>query len=267
MKKILCAFVVLNLLLISCTNNDNTTSAQENLILPKTITITYPNFPQDNSKSTIIYDGNKIISITNATSKTKFTYDGNVIVKQEFYKLGSQGIEIISKRIVYEYENGKLKSKIATSNFDSSHPDGDYIRKEVFTYRTDGVTSYSQLDVSVQTKVETKRGDVNLTYKLGNLIKLEEINADPNIANTIFVFEYDSKNNPLKNILGFDLLNDDIDNYGINNILKTTIKGRLGISEAVFNSTCIYNTNGYPTKFTSFTGDGKTPEYEIEYTY
>lgn len=264
MKKILYAFVILNLFLASCSDNENTSSTEEIQFLPKTISTSFPDFPQDNSKSTVTYDGNKIVSSVNAKTKTKFTYDGNVITKQETYKIGTQGEESIKNRVIYEYENGKLKTKITTSNFDSSHPNGDYIRKEVYTYKSDGIISYSQLDVNSQTKAETKRGDVNLTYKSGNLIKMEEINSDPAIADTVFIFEYDTMNNPLKYILGFNLI---LNEYSINNITKTTIINRLGISEHVFNSTCIYDTNGYPTKFISFTGDGKTPEYETEYTY
>lgn len=266
MKKIIYAAVILNLLL-SCSNNDNVSPSQDDQVLPKTITVTYPDFPQDNNNSTLTYDGNKIVSIVDATTKTKFTYEGDAIIKQEVYNIGNQGIETIKTRVEYVYENGKLKSKTATSNFDISHPNGDFIRKQVFTYRTDGLISYSQLDVSVQTKVETKRGDVNLTYKLGNLIQFEEINVDPNIPNTVFIFDYDNKNNPLKNILGFDLLYDDINSYGINNKIKTTLKGIFGVPLSVYNSTYVYNAGSYPTKLTSFTADGKTPEYETKYTY
>jgi hypothetical protein len=264
MKNILYAFVVLNLLLVSCSDSENVSSTQEILFFPKTIKTTFPDFPQDNSTLILTYDGNKVLSFVNATTKTKFTYNGNLIVKQETYNIETQGIETLKRRIVYEYQNDKLKSKITTSNFDSSHPNGDYIKKEVYTYKSDGSISYSQLDVSVQTNIETKRGDVNLTYKSGNLIKMEEINTDPNITKTVFVFEYDNKNNPLKHILGFNLI---LNEYSINNVIKETLNGRFGSSEAVYNSTCIYNTNGYPTKTTSFTGDGKTPEYITEYTY
>lgn len=267
MKKNLYSFILLSLLLTSCSNNDNTSSSQDNLVFPKTITLTYPNFPQVYSKSTITYDGNKIVTIVDAISITKFTYDGNKITKQEEYNIKTQNTETLTKRIVYEYENGKLKTRIAISNFDSSHPEGNFIRKQVYTYRTDGVISYSQIDVNTQTKAETKRGDVNLTYKLGNLIRLEEINVDSSIPNTIFVFEYDNKNNPLKNILGFDLLYDEVSEYGINNKTKTTVKNRISTTEAVYNSSCIYNSDNYLTKIISFTSDGKTPEYQTEYTY
>lgn len=264
MKKKFYAFAVLNFLLISCSDSENASSPQENLFFPKTITTTFPDFPQDNTKLTLTYDANKIISIVDATSKTKFTYDGNLIVKQETFNIETQELETIKRRIVYEYENGKLKLKITTSNFDSSHPNGDYIRKEVYTYKSDGIISYSQIDIRPETNIETKRGDVNLTYKSGNLIKMEEINIDPNIPNTVFAFEYDNKNNPLKNILGFNFI---LNEYSINNVVKETVNGRFGSSEAVYNSTYIYNTNDYPTKFTSFTADGKTPEYITEYTY
>lgn len=251
----------------SCSDNEKgntSTVPQENIAFPKTIKTTYPDFPQDNTILTLSYEGNKIINIIDETTKTKFTYNGDLIVKQETYNTGTQGIETIKERIVYEYESGKLKTKIKTSNFDSNHPNGDYIRKNVYTYKSDGTISYSQIDISPQTNIETKRGDVNLTYKSGNLIKFEEINTDPAITNTVYLFEYDNKNNPLKYILGFNLI---LEEYSINNDTKTTVKGRLGFSEATYNRTYIYNTYDYPIKFTSFTADGKTPEYTTEYTY
>lgn len=266
MKKFLYTFIIINLFLASCSDNenDNTPSLQENIILPKTIKTTYPNFPQHNTTLTLTYNGNKIITVIDETTKTKFIYNGDLIVKQETYNTTIPGIETIKKRIEYEYENGKLKSKITTTNFDINHPNGDYIRKEVYTYKSDGVISYSQIDVRPQTNIETKRGDVNLTYKSGNLIKMEEINVDPTINNTVFLFEYDNMNNPLKSILGFNLI---LNEYSINNDTKTTIKDRLGSSISVYNSAYIYDTNGYPIKLTSFTSDGKTPEYITEYTY
>lgn len=266
MKKILYAFVIANLFLASCSNNENDDSSpQENIALPKTFKITFPDFLNDNNTATFNYDGNKIVNIIDKATKTIFTYNGDLIVKEETYNIGTQGMESISRRIVYEYENGKLKTKISTSNFDSNHPNGDYIRKGIYTYKSDGLISYSQLDVNPQTNIETKRGDVNLTYKSGNLIKTEEINVDPTIPNTVFIFEYDNKNNPLKHILGFNnLIHSE---YSINNVTKTTVKGRFGSSESMYNSTHIYNENGYPTKSISFTSDGKNPEYITEYTY
>lgn len=264
MKKFLYAFVIINLFLVSCSNNDNNSSPQENIAIPKTIKTTFPDYPQDNTTLTLTYDGYKVKSVVDETTKTIFTYNGDLIVKQEIYNTETPDTEIIKKRIVYEYEKGKLKSKITTTNFDSSHPDGDYIRKEIYTYKSDGIISYSQLDVNPQTNIETKRGDVNLTYISGNLVKMEEINIDPTITNTVFIFEYDNMNNPLKYILGFNLI---LNEYSINNDTKTTVKGRLGSSEATHNKTYIYNTNGYPIKFTSFASDGKTPEYITEYTY
>lgn len=264
MKKILYVFIFLNLLLVSCSDSENTSSTEGILFLPKTIKTTFPDFPQDNTTLTLTYDGNKVISVVDETTKTKFTYNGDLIVKEEIYNIVTQDIETIKKRIVYEYENGKLKSKITTSNFDSSHPNGDYIRKEVYIYKSDGIISYSQIDVRPETNIETKRGDVNLTYKSGNLIKMEVIDIDPTHDKIVFVFDYDTMNNPLKYILGFNLI---LREYSINNVAKETLIGRYGSSLHIYNSSYIYNTKGYPTKHTSFTSDGKTPEYITEYTY
>lgn len=263
MKKNLYAFVILSLLLASCSDTENAPSTEGIQLLPKTISMKFPDFPQDNTTEILTYDGNKITSIIDETTKTKFTYNGDFIVKEEIYNIETQDIEAIKRRIVYEYENGKLKTKIKTSNFDSSHPNGDYIRKEVYTYKSDGIVSYSEIDVNPQTNIETKRGDVNLTYESGNLIKMEAIDIDPT-NKTVFVFEYDTMNNPLKYILGFNLI---LREYSINNVKKETLLAKFGPALHTYNSTYIYNTNGYPTKHTSFTSDGKSIEYETEYSY
>lgn len=264
MKKIFYSFILLNLLFVSCSDNDDTPSTPENLVLPKTIKTTYPDFPQENGTSVISYDGNKIISIARTTSITKFIYSGNVITKKEFYKIDAKGIETIIGRTVYEYEKGKLKSQIATSNIDNSHPNGEYINKYIFNYRTDGTVSYEDFNVNPQTSTETKQAEYILTYKSGNLIKLEIINVDTQINPTVFTYEYDNKNTPFKNVLGFDL----IDTYTINNLVKITGEGGSNTSQPTSsNLTCIYNTEGYPTKYSSFSAKENTLEYEIEYTY
>jgi len=261
MKKLLLLCSVLTLLFTSCSNDDNP-STENTSILPKTISYTYPSiYLGTNSKSTLTYDGNKIVSSIAEGSKTIFTYNGNVIVKQEKFNVDAKGVETKDTEVFYTYENNKLKTRIMREEFSSQFPDGQFIDKIVYTYTSQNVISFVNYYVDPSTKKEVKSSEGNLTYKDGNLIKSEEVSDSSTAKRT---YEYDIKNNPLKNILGFDLLLNEIGVFGKNNIIKT-IAGTSQLTEYL--TTYIYNDKDYPTKQTSFTGDGKTIEYEIEYTY
>ncbi|MFB3386547.1 hypothetical protein [Flavobacterium sp. LAR06] len=74
------------------------------------------------------------------------------------------------------------------------------------------------------------------------------------------------KRKTLKNILGLDLLLKETE-CSTNNILKITRTDSVLPDSSVYLTSYIYNDKDYPTKQTSFTGEGKSIEYEIEYTY
>lgn len=263
MKKKLFVFQILILTtLFSCAGDDDSSLVDTNLVLPKTISITYPDFPEDNSKSTLTYDGNKIVSTVESDSKTVFTYEGNVIVKQIQYIL-KEGKEIKDTEVNYTYENGKLKTRLIRESFSDNYPDGTYIYKTVYTHVSDVLINYINYSVEPDSKVETKNAEGSLTYKEENLIKEEQVIGSSKLAR---IYEYDLKNNPLKNILGFDLLLNEISDYAKNNSTKTT-RVENGSTIANYPASHTYNEEGYPLKSTSFTGGGKTIEYEIEYTY
>jgi hypothetical protein len=133
MKKLLCLFGASALVLTSCSSDDNSNSSEDTSVLPKTISYTYPDFPGDNSKSTITYSGNKIVSSVEEDSKTVFTYDGNVITKQEQFDVDAKGKETKDTEVLYTYENGKLKTRTIKENFTTQYPNGQYIDKTVYT--------------------------------------------------------------------------------------------------------------------------------------
>lgn len=262
MKKNLCLFVATTLLLSSCSSDDNSSSG-DSLILPKTISSANPQFPQDNKVSTINYDGNKITSIVSLGSKTVFAYDGNRIIKQEVFDVDFNGNQIKKTSISYTYENGKLKTRILRKGFTETYPDGQYIYKSVYTHISDTFISYVYYTVNADTKTETKSSEGNLTYKVGNLIKEQEIEGSSIYTRE---YEYDTKKNPLKNILGFNLLlNETI--FAINNISKTIRTETEYPNSVVYLRSYIYNDKDYPSKMTSFSSDGESVEYVEEYSY
>jgi hypothetical protein len=271
MKKIFYLFTASLVVLTSCSSDDDSsiiTPSEDISILPKTISYIYPStFLGTNSKSINTYSGNKILNIIDENSKTIYTYDGSIITKQEQFSLDEKGKETKSREVAYAYENGKLKTRIYKTGISEINPNGVYVSKTVYTYNSDGTISYILYSIDSKTQVETKQGTGKLTYKDGNLIK-SEVNSDIySFQNGVRTFEYDTKKNPLKNILGFSSLLDEVEDCGNNNVIKITRTRPDYPNPSVYLTTYIYNDNGYPAKHTSFAGDGKSIEYEIEYTY
>lgn len=262
MKKFLSLFFTLTLVFTSC-SSDESSSPEDNSVLPKTISYTYPDiFLGTNSISTNTYNGNKIISSVKNDSKKVFTYNGDKIIKQEQFDINELGNEIKSAEVEYTYENGKLKTRIFKEDISAAYPDGEYIEKIVYIHSS-SLISYINYNVNKNTKEEIKSGEGTLTYKDGNLIKEVQISGSSTRTRT---YEYDTKHNPLKNILGFDLLLNEITEFGKNNVIKTTSISSDFPTPANYITTYIYNDSDYPTKKTSLSGGGSV-EYEVEYTY
>ncbi|HEU0124843.1 hypothetical protein [Flavobacterium sp.] len=262
MKKLVLLFTVLSLIVLSCSSDDSN-SSEDKSVLPKTISYIYPSiYLGTNTKSTLTYNGNKIVSSTDEDSKTIFTYTGDLITKQEVFDIDDQGKETKTDEAVYTYENGKLKTRIFKENITAQYPDGEYIVKVVYTHASNESISYVNYSVDKNSKVELKTSEGVLTYKDGNLIKEQNTNSSGTSSRD---YEYDGKNNPLKNIQGFNQLLNEISDIGRGNVVKTTFKPS-GSSTATYLTTYIYNDKNFPTKHTSYAGNGSI-EYEIEYTY
>lgn len=265
MKKIIALFSALIMVLISSCSSDNPSSTSEDTsVLPKTISHVYPTTNLGtNNTSTITYSGNKIVNNIAGSSKIVFTYDGDVITKQEEFYVDNKGAQKKNLEILYTYENGKLKTRILREGFSTSYPEGQFIYKTAYIHSSDVQISSIASTVDPDTNAETKVEESSLTYKGGNLVKKVETSG-----NSIYtrVFEYDTKKNPLKNITGFNLLLDEISEYGSNNLVKTTYTTNYSSDTIIYLTSYIYNDKDYPTKNTSLAGDGSV-EYEIQYQY
>lgn len=256
MKKILCLFGALALVLTSCSSDDENS---ENLILPKTVTYKYSDAEGDNDKAVIVYNGNKIVSAGySASDKEVYTYTGDLITKIEDF--ASEGN--ISSTNEFTYENGKLKIDLLTE----ISGDNTYISKTVYTHNNDGTISYVTYS-DVNTIDDNKTSEGVLTYSNGNLVKkTENYKAGSSYIKT---YEYDTKNSPFKNVLGYNLLIDYDTMATQNNVTKMTnvySNGESGGSTSVFTYTYEYNDKEYPVKQVE-TNLFNDEEDTTEYTY
>lgn len=231
MKKILCLFGALTFALTSCSSDDDSSGSPSSdlVLLKKTITTN-----SDGEKITTIYkyDGNKVISITDGGEFNRyFTYSGDLITRIE-YRYPNGEIEQIN---TYEYKDGKLVTFVRVT------PEEDWGDKEVYTYNGDGtVTSQSY---SGDSKSQTFKGDY-ATIKFVNGEVSEIITGEDSGSHK---YTYDTKNSPLKNILGFDKLAfEDGGAEGVNHNMLTDRD--ITENDLWKNSTYTYNENGYPVK-------------------
>jgi len=211
MKRILCVLSAAFLVLTSCSNDDNSSKGDDSS-KPAAVLVKKFVYTEKNGTYTdeVVYEGNKITTITNSDGGgVKFTYDGNVITKIESFD--EDGELYLLEEYTYN------KEKLSTS-----------IRKEIgykfyyktnYTHNADGTISYEEIEGTVETGSEEKTGQTGkYTYANGNLIKNERFGK---LSESVTTYEYDDKNNPYKNIIGFSLLlNKEKSNY--NNPVKRT---------------------------------------------
>ena len=268
MKKLLYLFSTGLLVFTSCTNDydascfrkdDGNPIKSDTISPPKTDTIpvvivepvllkklvhTYPNGLTQTIE--LSYEGNKIVSDKDESNLTFYTYTGDVITKIE--KADLSGTYITKE---YFYANGKL-DYILSKEF------GNYYKTK-YAYNADGsIISYSRINSdSSGNDGDNTPVSGKYTFSEGKLIR-HQINNGSNEAVT--TFEYDSKNNPRLNILGFDLLIDMNQLFAFNNVVKKVVTSKNPTATTTVETTYSYeyDANGYPVKMIQTTTSGDT---------
>jgi len=250
MKKLLYLFAASLLVFTSCSKDDNDSTSS---ILPKKVTTVYSDGNTETQK--IVYNGNKIVSITDqAGSVMKYTYTGDFITKVE--ELDKDGK--LDTTTDYSYVNGKLNAGVEKN----ANPNDPYYYKTKYVHNADGTVSYDNFRGLISTGVEQEYGSTGkYTFKDGNLLKLEVSSYGIEYS---YVYEYDTKNHPLKNVVGLNLLLDD--SYVNNIVAETSTSGsgtNIRTSSKVY--TYKYDANNYPTEQVKSYEDGKQTVVQFVY--
>lgn len=233
MKKLLCLFSVALLVFSSCSSNDDESSKETPLILVNKRVHTYNG---KSSTENITYDGNKITSIKYEDgSDLKYTYTRDLIT--EIKKIDK--LDSLLYTIEFDYTNGKLASKLQKNS------DSEFFYKTKYTHNPDETVSYELFDINAKNNIESKTDTSGkYTFKNGNLTQHEYFYGE---SKSIIKYEYDTKNNPDKNILGYNLL---LRGAAVNNLIKET---NTDVSNDIIDITTVdythkYDENNYPTE-------------------
>lgn len=248
MKKILCFFSALTLVLISsCSSDDSPSESSDTVVLLKKTILT----SSDGSKVTtnFTYDGNKLVSMIDDSGESNiyYTYTNDLISKAVF-KLPDGTVEQIN---TYEYDSNK---RLVV--FVRSEPIDELGTKQVYIYNADGTVSIKDYIGDHESQTDFN-GEGKIIFADGEVVSITT-DFSPDIAYT-----YDNKNNPMKNVLGNDKIAfEDSDASGIlhNIVSEKDIQN----DEVIGAYSFTYNSDNYPTKSIE-TEEGKTATREYFY--
>ena len=238
MKKIILLLSAFALILNACSSDDSPsqTPINQNGVLVKKMIYTSQDEPQDSPYNTTVnftYNGNKLVQgIDDDNYKSVFTYTGDLITKIESFDNNT-----LDSQDLFTYNSsGKLTEYRYLSFFDG------YEHKYTYTYNLNGTVTVAEF----QGTIGNTTGDSSYvyTYTNGELSSTDTNN-----------YTYDSKNNPFKNVVGFqnimspEFTDDFMIAFGRNhNIVATTIGS--STTEGIF-STYTYNSDNYPVTSTT----------------
>ena len=240
MKKCLCLFACVSLVLSSCSSSSDDPTSENGPRLKQTIS-TYAN--GSTVTSTATYDGNKMIGYVNDNGyAAAVTYTGDLITR----------IDYLSGGDIYRTDTFGYDGQARLSSYVKLQGNSGY--KEVYQYGADGniATSFFSGDAVSQTH---PAGTGGITFQDGEVRQI----VDPASTET---YDYDGMKNPYKSITGF---------------WKTTfVNGKaLGIAQNIthitsggdpeVSRTYTYRSDGYPSVMTETrNGQATTVQYVYE---
>ena len=194
----------------------------------------------------ITYNGNKIVKVSlDGNQEIRYTYNGNLIVSLEDFTNN-----VPRGGSTFTYDGDKLIRVFRTEISTGGPAPTTYKNRIDFVHNTDGTINFKRYSISA-TNVETLSSEGKYTYVNGNLTKKE--NNETSFSEVI-IYTYDTKNNGLRNILGFDKLIEN-EQFCLNNVLtsrKTATAPPTGGNppststvENVYSY--VYNLSNYPT--------------------
>jgi hypothetical protein len=193
-------FVTLSILTITSCSTDNDDIVNEKLIQK----IVEVNKDETSTTYSFTYNGKKIRSINSEKTNITFTYTGNLITKIIELNYTTQ----LQTTFDYLYTDDKLTKIICSDN---------YILN--YTHNSDGTIFYQKTTTDVNNNIVLLNHGT-LTLNAENVVddkKTLDTTSSNIISKKEVSFTYDTKNNPLNNILGYNKLLDRYATISANN--------------------------------------------------
>lgn len=256
MKKLICLIGICALVLTSCSTSDSASTTDENEVLVMSEVDTYAN---DGSTFTtnFTYDGKKLVQTTSSDGYHElYTYTGDLLTKIESFDAGNT----LLQRETYSYSSdGLLESSLS---LDYTYNKGF---RETYIYNIDGTVSVAGFEGDLVSQVNANRTGV-VSFVNGEVTNYENTNITFGETSTT-TYVYDTKNNPFKNVIGFDKLifvNSEAVRATHNVLTQSYTSPSLTY---VFSSSYTYNGLNFPTLQTTIEDGSPDSTVTTQYTY
>jgi hypothetical protein len=244
MKKVILLMAVSSLLFASCSSSDSSSPvAETDVMLTKWIASYDSGAPVT---TTIVYSGKKLQEATLSDGYyEKFYYTGDLLTKIEYYN----DSDVLITKETYAYNgSNQLITYVRTEIADN------YGSRELYTHNSNGTISVTKL-----------YGDVNVQSNFSDSGTIYFVNGDVSMIDMtsggMYMYSYDTKNSPFKNITGLDKVNfADGDPMGVfHNILTENSDGP---PSSTINYDYTYNGQNFP-----LTKDWNEGSHTVSYQY
>jgi hypothetical protein len=247
MKKLILT-ILASTLILSCSNNSDSTNSTSTGLLVKSET-------ESSGTTTYNYNGNKLSNILYSPSETStYTYNGDLIIKEEENGGRVNGVT------TYNYSNNLLSSSTRSESISniSTTTNTSYI------YNSNG----SITEMTTRTTINLGNTQTNNSkhiryYSQGNCIKDEYFSISNGVSTLVdtATFTYDTSNTPYKNITGFYSFSNPQGFYSINNLKSEIHKNASNVTTRTIQITYQYNSQNFPISSTSvFTNYSINPQ-------
>lgn len=255
MKKLLCLLSFAALLMSSCSSGDSssTPATETDVLVTKTVESYSNGDPSITTNFT--YNGKKIVGVSDSDGYyDQFFYTGNLITNVKHYD--SDDILQEEETFTYNSSGDLVTYLIVESQLDNGH-------KETYVHNSNGTISVSSYSGSAT--VQNNLSTTGLVYFVNGEVSKYETSIGASLESTT-LYTYDTKNNPYKNITGYDKIAFiDSESNGFSHNVLTQNMNSTGFDES-YTSVYTYNTLNYPlTQVETDNSDGSTTS--TQYTY
>lgn len=258
--------IITSLTFVSCESdstddpsNDNNPGNTSNVLITKVIET---DSNGDAITSECFYNGNKLNYILDDNSgtpvKTVFIYTNNLITSTNLYV-----DNVLTIKDEYTYDSSSRLIEHRQYDFtDTGAINHEY--KFTFVYSSNELINYELHSIIASAGINEleSSGVINLDVNQ-NVISNTVIDAMSSTTKS-YTYTYDTKNNPIKNIVGMEKIryawpSGEIEGSILNNVLNVSVDGNTNSS-----TTYTYNALNFPAT-SSYSENGET--YNIQYFY
>jgi hypothetical protein len=245
MKKVLFLMALSGLLFTSCSSSDSSPTVESDVLMTKSIATYDSGAP---ITTTYTYNGKKIQkAMASDGYYEKFFYTGDLLTRIEYY----DDLDVMIYKETYVYNSSNQLVNYAWIEITN-----DYGTRELYTHNSNGTISVTKLygDATVQNNFS----DSGTIYFVNGDVSMIDLDSEG-----MYMYSYDAKNSPFKNITGIDKVNfTDGDPTGVFHNIQTESHDGFPLATIAYAFT--YNGQNFP--LTKDWNDGGHP-ISVQYFY